>query len=38
MAGVLTPRVLALATAAAATLALLGAAWLGVLAGGDARC
>jgi len=36
MAGVLTPRVLALATAAVATLALLGTAWLGVLAsGGD---
>ena len=31
MAGVLTPRVLALATAAVATLALLGTAWLGVL-------
>ena len=28
MAGVLTPRLLALATAAAATLVLLGAAWL----------
>ena len=37
MAGVLTPRVLALATAAAATLALLGTAWLGLdAAGGDA--
>ena len=36
MAGVLTPRVLALATAAAATLALLGTAWLGLLSGGDA--
>lgn len=36
MAGVLTPRVLALATAAAATLALLGTAWLGLVAGGDA--
>jgi two-component system sensor histidine kinase PilS (NtrC family) len=35
MAGVLTPRVLALATAAVASLALLGAAWLNVLAGGD---
>ena len=36
MAGVLTPRLLALATAAVATLALLGTAWLGVLQGGDA--
>jgi len=36
MAGVLTPRVLALATAAAATLALLGTAWLGLVEGGDA--
>ncbi len=36
MAGVLTPRVLALATAAAATLALLGTAWLGLVGGGDA--
>jgi len=36
MAGVLTPRVLALATAAVATLALLGTAWLGLVAGGDA--
>ncbi len=36
MAGVLTPRVLALATAAAATLALLGTAWVGVLSGGEA--
>ena len=36
MAGVLTPRVLALATAAAATLALLATAWLGIVAGGDA--
>ena len=36
MAGVLTPRVLALATAAVATLALLGTAWLGCVAGGDA--
>ena len=36
MAGVLTPRVMALATAGIATLALLGAAWLAVLAGGDA--
>ncbi len=36
MAGVLTPRVLALGTAALATLALLGTAWLGLLSGGDA--
>ena len=36
MAGVLTPRLTALATAAGATLALLGTAWLAVLAGGDA--
>ena len=36
MAGVLTPRVLALATAAPATLVLLGTAWLGIVAGGDA--
>ena len=36
MAGVLTPRVMALATAGVATFALLGAAWLAVLAGGDA--
>ena len=36
MAGVLTPQLLALATAAGATLALLGTAWLAVLAGGDA--
>jgi len=36
MAGVLTPRVLALATAAAATLALLGTASLGLMSGGDA--
>ena len=36
MAGVLTPRGMALATAAVATLALLGAAWLAVLVGGDA--
>ncbi|MEO8311201.1 MAG: histidine kinase, partial [Caldimonas sp.] len=36
MAGVLTPRVLALATAAVATLALLGTAWLATLQGGDA--
>ncbi|HEY2559757.1 MAG TPA: ATP-binding protein [Caldimonas sp.] len=36
MAGVLTPRVLALATAAVATLALLVTAWLGIVAGGDA--
>ena len=35
MAGVLTPRTLALATAAGVTLALLAAAWLSVLAGGD---
>ena len=35
MAGVLTPRTLALATAAGVTLALLAAAWLTVLAGGD---
>ena len=34
MAGVLTPRVLALATAALATLALLGTAWLSVVAAG----
>jgi len=36
MAGVLTPRMLALATAALATLALLGTAWVGLLSGGDA--
>ena len=36
MAGVLTPRVLALATAAVATLALLVTAWLGLVSGGDA--
>jgi two-component system sensor histidine kinase PilS (NtrC family) len=36
MAGVLTPRVLALATAAVATLALLVTAWLGIVPGGDA--
>src|SRR5213079_1927993 len=36
MAGVLTPRSQALATAAAVALALLGAAWLAVLHGGDA--
>ncbi|MDQ6627397.1 MAG: ATP-binding protein [Pseudomonadota bacterium] len=36
MAGVMTPRLLALATAALATLALLGTAWLGVASGGDA--
>ncbi len=35
MAGVLTPRVLALATAAVATLALLGTAWLGLISGGE---
>jgi two-component system, NtrC family, sensor histidine kinase PilS len=34
MAGVLTPRVLALATAAVATLALLATAWLGIVSGG----
>ncbi len=36
MAGVLTPRVQALATAAAVVLLLLGNAWLGLLAGGEA--
>jgi two-component system sensor histidine kinase PilS (NtrC family) len=36
MAGVLTPRVMALATAALATLALLLTAWLSLIAGGDA--
>ena len=36
MAGVLTPRTMALATAGVAALALLGVAWLGVVAGGDA--
>lgn len=36
MAGVLTPRLMALATSAAVTLVLLGNAWLEVLAGGDA--
>jgi two-component system sensor histidine kinase PilS (NtrC family) len=36
MAGVLTPRLMALGTAALATLALLGTAWLGLLSGGDA--
>ncbi len=36
MAGVLTPRLMALATAAAVTLVLLGVAWLNVLAGGEA--
>jgi len=35
MAGVLTPRNLALATAAAVTLALLGSAWLTALGGAD---
>lgn len=35
MAGVLTPRLQALATAASVALALLGTAWLSVLAGGD---
>ncbi len=36
MAGVLTPRLMALGTAALATLALLGTAWLGLFSGGDA--
>ena len=36
MAGILTPRLLALATAAAVTLILLGTAWLGLPSGGDA--
>ena len=36
MAGVMTPRVLALGTAALATLALLVTAWLSVVSGGDA--
>ena len=36
MAGVLTPRLLALATSAAVTLVLLGNAWIEVLAGSDA--
>ena len=36
MAGVLTPRLMALATAAAITLGLLARAWLAVLAGGEA--
>jgi len=36
MAGVLTPRLIALATSAGITLALLGLAWLAVLKGGDA--
>lgn len=36
MAGVLTPRLQALATAASVALALLGTAWLAVLNGGDA--
>ena len=35
MAGVLTPRTMALATAAAVTLALLGVAWLNVIAGAE---
>ena len=35
MAGVLTPRTMALATAAAVTIGLLGAAWLTVLAGAE---
>jgi|EndMetStandDraft_7_1072992.scaffolds.fasta_scaffold34029_2 two-component system, NtrC family, sensor histidine kinase PilS len=34
MAGVLTPRLMALATASVVTLSLLGVAWLSVLAGG----
>ena len=36
MAGILTPRLMALATAAAVTLILLGTAWFGVPPGGDA--
>lgn len=36
MAGVLTPRAMALATAAAVSLVLLFSAWIAVLAGGDA--
>jgi two-component system sensor histidine kinase PilS (NtrC family) len=36
MAGVLTPRVIALGTAAAVSLMLLAVAWLNVLAGGEA--
>jgi two-component system sensor histidine kinase PilS (NtrC family) len=36
MAGVVTPRRIALATSAAITFVLLGVAWLNVLAGGDA--
>ena len=35
MAGVLTPRTMALATAAAATLGLLGAAWLSIAGGAE---
>ena len=35
MAGVLTPRTMALATAAAVTLALLGAAWISVVGGAE---
>ena len=35
MAGVLTPRIMALATVAGVTLTLLGAAWLSALSGGD---
>jgi two-component system, NtrC family, sensor histidine kinase PilS len=35
MAGVLTPRIMALATVAGVTLALLGAAWLAAPSGGD---
>lgn len=37
MAGVLAPRLMALATSAAVTLVLLATAWLAVLDGGDAR-
>jgi two-component system sensor histidine kinase PilS (NtrC family) len=36
MAGVLTPRIQALATASLVSLALLGTAWLSMLSGGDA--
>lgn len=35
MAGILTPRLIALATAAAVTLALLGSAWLTILGGAE---
>jgi two-component system, NtrC family, sensor histidine kinase PilS len=35
MAGVLTPRLMALATTAVVAMVLLGVAWLGALAGGD---